>query len=338
MWIVTGLAGAALLAGAARGSAEPPPAAPPAKPAPPPPAAPPAKPATPAPAAPAAPAKPPATVNGEVITKADLDLALKAGGPLPMQLTDDQRRQMQMDVLGDLIDRALMRQFVAKNTPPADPKDVGARLASYEAELKKQNKTLQDLYKESNQTEESVRAGVALDLRLENYLKSRVGDAEIEKYYKDNKDFFDKVQVRASHIVLRVPPSAPEADRAKAKAQLADLRAQLVAGKLDFAEAAKKYSQCPSAAGGGDLDYFPRKFVVEEAFAKAAFALKVGEISDVVQTNYGLHLIKATDRKAGEPADFAKIKDDVRFFCTEEARMDLLGKLRKDATIDITLP
>jgi parvulin-like peptidyl-prolyl isomerase len=124
----------------------------------------------------------------------------------------------------------------------------------------------------------------------------------------------------------------------QARAKLADVRAQIVAGKLDFAEAARKFSQCPSASKGGDLGFFPRKWVFEEDFARAAFAVPVGQVSDVVQTEYGLHLIKVTERKAGQPSDYAKIKDSVRDLCMEDLRQQLLAEQRKASRIEILLP
>jgi peptidyl-prolyl cis-trans isomerase C len=253
-------------------------------------------------------------------------------------MPEDQRRARQMEVLGLLIDHELMRQFLAKNAPAVAQADVSARLASMDAEMKKQNKSLQDFYRETSQTEAVLRADIAQEMQWEQYAKTHVAEADVQKYYKENKDFFDKILVRASHIVLRVPPNASEADKAKAKAQLMELRAQLVAGKVDFAEAAKKYSQCPSAGNGGDIGLFPRKFMVDEPFARAAFSMKVGDVSDVVQTSYGLHIIKVTERKPGEPSDYAKIKDDVREFCTEETRQSILSEQRRVAKIEITLP
>jgi parvulin-like peptidyl-prolyl isomerase len=316
-WIISGLVGAALLAGAARAQA----------------------PASAPPAAPAAAAKPPAIVNGVVITKAELDDALKqVAGPNPVQLTEDQRRAQQTYVLGILIDHQLEHQFLAKNTLPAAPADVDARVAAMVAELKKDNKTLADFLKETGQTEATLRTDLAQEVQWDAYAKTKVSDADVEKYYKDNKDFFDNVVVRASHIVLRVPPNATDADKAKLKQQLVDLRAQLAANKMDFAEAAKRYSQCPTASSGGDVGYFPRKGMVDEAFAQAAFSTPVNGITEVVQSSYGFHLIKVMERKPGQPSDFAKIKDDVRACCVGEMRMNLISDLRKAAKIEINLP
>jgi peptidyl-prolyl cis-trans isomerase C len=216
-------------------------------------------------------------------------------------MPDEQRKVARRQTLAVLIDEALMKQFLTRNTPPVTSDDVDKKLNEMSAELKKQGKTLVDFCRESGQTEARLRASISYAIRWQGYARNQISDVMVQKYYSDCKDFFDGVSVKASHIVLRVPPTASPADQQAAREQLNGLRTDLIAGKIEFAEAAKKYSQCPSAAGGGDVGFFPRKWVVEEPFAKAAFALKVGEISEVVQTDYGLHLIEVTDRKAGQP-------------------------------------
>jgi peptidyl-prolyl cis-trans isomerase C len=285
-----------------------------------------------------APAKVAATVNGAVITLADVEAALKARGPMATPPTEQQRRQMQLEALSMLIDDLIMQQFLRQQAPKVDPAEVSKRLAEMELGLKKQNKTLADFYREIGQSEAQVRANVLSMLQWVAYVKDKVSDADVKRYYDDNKEFFDQVKVRASHIVIRVAEAAAPADRQAAEAKLKALREEIVSGKLDFAEAAKKHSQCPSAPNGGDIGEFPRKWVVEEPFAKAAFALKLNEVSDVVQTDYGLHLIKVTGRNPGQPSDFAKIKDDVRELCIEEMRLALVGQQRKASQIKVELP
>jgi parvulin-like peptidyl-prolyl isomerase len=267
-----------------------------------------------------------------------LDSAIKQAGQSPVTLTEDQRRFQQMQIMAILIDEMLMRQFLAKNTQPATAAEVEARVALITAKLKEEKKTLQDLFKEGDQTEAAFRADVGRTIQWEAYAKAKVSDADVENYYKVNKDYFDRVEVHASHIVLRLAPNATEADRTKAMQQLTELRGQIVANKIDFAEAAKKYSQCPTAPNGGDVGLIPRKGQVDENFARAAFSTPVNGVSDVVQTGFGLHLIKVTERKPGEPSDFSKIKEDVRFFCVDEMRMSLLNDLRKSVQIEVTLP
>jgi parvulin-like peptidyl-prolyl isomerase len=288
--------------------------------------------------APAAATKPVAVVNGEAIPMAELEAVLKQAGPSAVSMPEEQRKAAQRQALAMLIDDALMHQFLTKESPNVSPEEVERKLFELDAGLKKENRSLAEFCRDKGLTEVQIRTNIGYTLRWHAYARQHVTDAMVEKYYGDFKDFFDGVTVKASHIVLRVPPTAPAADQQTAREKLTALRAQIIAGKLDFAEAAKANSQCPSAPGGGDIGYFPRKWVVDEAFAKAAFALKVGDVSDVVQTEYGLHLIKVTDHKAGQNSEFVKIKEDVREFCTEDVRQSLLARMRKEAKIEVNLP
>lgn len=291
--------------------------------------------------APGGAAKPAAVVNGEPIALADVEALIKAGvGPAAVEVPEGKRREMRREALGALIDQLLLQQFLRQYGPRIDPVEASKKLAELEAELKKQNKTLADFLKDSGQTEAQLRAHLITMLQWRDYGKARLSEVDVRKYYDEYKDFFDGVTVRASHIVLRVSPGASDVEVQAARTKLLQIRQEIESKKIDFAEAAKKYSQCPSAPGGGDIGYFPRLWAVDEAFARAAFnpALKVGDVTGVVQSEYGLHLIKVTDRKAGQPSDYAKIKDDVREFCTEDLRQRLLADLRKKARIEVNLP
>src|SRR5438270_139087 len=132
--------------------------------------------------------------------------------------------------------------------------------------------------------------------------------------------------------------AAPAAEREAAAKRLAALRADIVAKKITFADAATKHSQCPSASRGGDLDFIARKWMVEEPFAKAAFALKIGEVSEIVTTDFGLHLILVTERKPGTPAAFEAVADEVRECAREQLRQTTLRELRRAAKVDVRLP
>ncbi len=281
--------------------------------------------------------KPPAIVNGEAIAQADLEAAQRALGPMPLQLPEAQRRLYQGQLLSGLIDLTLMRQFLARNNVPVDGNEVNRKMAEMDAALKKQGKSLADLCREHNQTEEQVRAQVAQHVQWETYARQHVSDAELEQYYMVNKDFFDRTTVRCSHILLLLPATATESERAQARAKLADLRGQILAGKVDFGEAAKVHSQGPTKDKGGDLGFLPRKFVAEEPFARAAFALQVGQVSDVVETDVGLHLIKVTDRKPGPASEYAKIKDVVWQICLQDMAVQVLAQERKTAKIEVNL-
>jgi peptidyl-prolyl cis-trans isomerase C len=282
-----------------------------------------------------APAKPLAVVNGVAISADEVEALLKTAGPTSVHLSQNQERMRRMEALGVLIDNVLWRQYLAKNTPAVAPAEVARRLEEMRIGLQAQNKTIEEFCHDTNQTAEQLKANIADHLRWMAFVRQQVTDPVVEQYYRDNKDFFDQVKVQASHIVLRLAPNATDKDRAEARGKLEQVRKQLVSDpKADFAEMARKHSQDPAAARGGDLGEFPRKWFFDEPFSQAAFALKPGEISQVVQTDYGLHLIKVTRRIPGKPSDFSKIKEGVRDFCAEDLRQQILARERKSAVID----
>jgi parvulin-like peptidyl-prolyl isomerase len=322
-WIAKGLLSAGLLAGAGGiAVAQVPSAAP----------------GTATAAAPATGAKPPAVVNGEAITMQELETVMRMTGILAVPLPAEVLKQRQLQTLAAMIDEMLLTQFLKQHGSQIPPAEVAKREQEMEAELKKEKgKTLDDFCRENGQTRQQFREDVYRLLQWEAFVASRVTDQEVQKAYTEYKDFFDGVTVRASHIVLQVPPSAPEADKQAARQKLLAIREQILAGKLDFAVAAKTYSSCPSKENGGDIGYFARKFMVDDAFAKAAFALQPNQISDVVQTDFGLHLIRVIDRKAGQPSDFAKIKDGVKAFCAEDIKQQVLTHMRKASKVEVNL-
>jgi peptidyl-prolyl cis-trans isomerase C len=301
-----------------------------------------AQPAKPA-AAKAAPAPVPANktvavVNGESITWGQLEPVFKLAGAVPADLPETERRELYREALATLVDDQLLTQYLRKYVP-APPKDeVEKKMTELEKGLKEQKKTIKDLCKESQQTEAEIRANIAQFLQWQAYANKQIKEENLQRYYTANKEFFDRIMVRASHVFIRLPATASEQEKSAARTKLQNLRAQIVAGKLDFAAAAKLHSHCPSGKNGGDIGTFPRKFVVDEAFARAAFALKPGEISQVVQSPTGMHLIKVTERTPGEPTTYTKIHDDVRAVYAEEMRTNILTQLRKAAKIQLLLP
>lgn len=280
-----------------------------------------------------------ALVNGEAIALSEVDGILKQRpSPLPAP-TAAQLRQQRMDVLSSLVDDLLVRQFMREHGPKVDLREVASQLAALEASLKERDKSLADYLKENGQTEAQLKASMLMLLQLDRYVKQHTTEADLRKYWEANREYFDKTTVRTSHIVIRLSTATPPGEREKARQKLQALRADLLAGKIDFASAARQYSQCASAPKGGDIGFISRKFHnVEEAYAKAAFALKAGELSDVVETEFGTHLIRVTERKDGTLAKFEQCIEDVRDSYAEELRIALLSQLRKKAKIEITLP
>jgi parvulin-like peptidyl-prolyl isomerase len=166
---------------------------------------------------------------------------------------------------------------------------------------------------------------------------SRATDAELQKYFLSRKDIFDGKQVRASHILLKVDPAATSADKEKVKQKIMAIRDEIMAKKIGFADAANKYSEDEMGGNknGGDLDFFPRRGKYLDVFADAAFALKKGEISAPVLTEYGWHLIQQTDVLPGKPVDLAQIKERVIAQYAQELNDAIVDSERAKAKIDV---
>ena len=286
------------------------------------------------------PAKPAAVVNGEPISLAEVDAALRTiGGPAALEVPEAKRRQMRRDVLEVLIENLLIQQFLRQNGPRVDPGEVSKHLAELETALRKQNKKLSDYLAENSMTDAQLRLQTLTGLQWRDYTKARVTEADVAQYYKDNKDFFDGTQVRVSHIILRLPRNASPQEEQATHSKLQAIRQDIEAGKISFADAAKNHSQCSTAPEGGDVGFIRRKFMYEESFAKAAFnpQLRVGDMIGIVRTEYGLHLIKLTDRKPGQATQYEKIKDNVRDVYIAELRMNIVARARKTAKIETAI-
>ena len=162
-------------------------------------------------------------------------------------------------------------------------------------------------------------------------------DADLKKYYDDNiAHYRTDGQVRASHILIAAPKDASAADKAKAKQKAEELLAQVKAHPDQFAQIAQQNSQDPgSASKGGDLGYFGRGMIAGgQAFDDAVFALKKDEVSGIVQTDFGYHIVKVTDVKPAVTKPFDEVKDqiakDLKTQLAEQGIHRRLGRLHVD--------
>lgn len=190
-------------------------------------------------------------------------------------------------------------------------------LKDYVAKINPTDAELEAFYKEPAnaarfQLPESAQIQyVVLDLEA---LKKDVSFTEddLRKYYDENASRYGVPEERrASHILIKVDRSAPADVRAKAKAKAEELLAQVRKNPASFAEVAKKNSQDEgSAANGGDLDFFGRGAMVKE-FDAAVYAMKQGEISNLVETDFGYHIIELTGVRGGEKKSFEAVRAEV---------------------------
>jgi parvulin-like peptidyl-prolyl isomerase len=235
-----------------------------------------------------------------------------------------------------MVDNALLVQFLTAQKIAYDPKAVDAQIAEVKAEYDKAGVNMADALAQLGLTEQKLRASVVAEAQWQNYLKKNVTDKQLAEYFAKYAEYYDGSEVRASHILVEVPPDADERTRTAAKAKAESIRKE-VAGGVNFAEAAKKYSDCPSKEQGGDVDFFTRREKMVDPFAKAAFALKIGQLSSVVETEFGYHVILVTGRK---PATRTKLDDpalrkDLVEAVGDVMKDEIVAKQRKVAKIEI---
>lgn len=261
-----------------------------------------------------------AVVNGSVITRADLDREMatvqkrfgEAGKPLDPARWNDMRR----DVLEGLINRELLHQETKKRGIQVQEAAVDERLNAAKKRFPDE-KAFSAALAEADLSEKSFRAMIQRDLAIQQFFqkefmdKASVSDQEMKTYYETHPEAFKQpAQVRASHILIRVDPKADETQKAEARKKILDIRDKIRKG-ADFTALAKEASDCPSRERGGDLGFFGRGQMVGP-FEEAAFALKPGQMSDVVETQFGYHLIRVTESKPEGTIAFQDVKDRVQ--------------------------
>jgi len=233
------------------------------------------------------------------------------------------------NILNQLIDYELLFQQAQKekikisndeiNLEIDKIKDNFPTLEEFNEALKANNITLDQLKKD-------IKRQLIINSILEE-AKSQVSisDEELLEYYNENKEsFLEPEQVHARHILVETEEEAN------------NLLLLLKEGLTDFAELAKEKSTCPSAEKGGDLGFFAKGQMVKE-FEDAAFSLKPGEISDVVQTQFGYHIIKCEEKKEEYSPTFEEAKERIsntlRSQRENEAISALISKLKEEAVV-----
>jgi peptidyl-prolyl cis-trans isomerase C len=294
-----------------------------------------------------------ARVNGVVLTRGEYERNLafvlqqglapagdegETGGEGAAAPTDELRTQ----VLDRLIDEELLHQEARRRSLLAGTDVIEAEIAQARSQFPTPEGFTAALA-QSRLTEEGLRAVLARNLSIQNLVEKGVAagvavtDAEVGQFYAANAESFAlPEQVQARHILVQFAEdddaAAKQAKRAKAEGLLAQIK-----GGAAFEELARTNSDCPSAAEGGDLGFFERGQMVP-AFDDAAFALKPGEVSGVVETEYGYHIIKLEARKAAGTISreeaAPQITEYLRAQKTEAAVDTLLKELRAAAKIE----
>lgn len=296
------------------------------------------------------------TVNGFDITEEDVEEKIKTrleqmvarNKQLPPVFIEQLRTRMRKEALERMIVERLIDEQVKAAPIVVTAEDVNDLIKAMAAAEKLSMEDMKALIEASGQSFEQWKQqmqfekGIAYQKLFESRFDDKVNitEEDARKYYSENQQQFEiPEQVRASHILIKPDTSDPNVEpalaKAAAKAKAEELLKQIKDGD-DFAELALANSGCPSSARGGDLGFFSRGRMVP-AFEEAAFALEVGRVSDIVETQFGYHIIKVTDRKDASVTMFEQAKDDILKLLTQTRQAELakeyIESLRAQANI-----
>jgi parvulin-like peptidyl-prolyl isomerase len=268
------------------------------------------------------------TVNGEELTDGDLEF-LYLSRRIPKESRDTVReRYVEM-----LVDRALLKQFLNSRKLTASKLLIDQHVARVEKLIKREGLDTDEVLKSLGFTRKTFREEVALPLTWKAHVGMVVTKQALEKFWERQKSHFDGTEVRAAHIVKKIPDGAADADIEAIKKSLATLREEIASGKSSFADAAKKNSESPSAEKGGDLGSFPYSGQMPVEFSRVAFALKAGEVSAPFQTRFGIHILTVTEVQTGD-LTLEDARPEIFEYLAEEMRQTLIRQLRAKAKIE----
>jgi peptidyl-prolyl cis-trans isomerase C len=283
-----------------------------------------------------------ARVNGKPITEAqvqDLSRQMQQAAPEMGAQPADAMRQ---DALQSLIDMEVLAEQAKAEKIEAATEEVDQQFNRLKSQYPSPE-AFEEALLTNRASEPELRKSIADDLAIQKLLQRHVSvklaPGAAEKFYKENQDKFEHpAEVRASHILFR---TAADGDADAAKKRAADALERLKKGE-DFAKLAKELSEdTGSAQNDGDLGFFARDAMVKP-FADAAFGLKKGELSDVVQTEFGFHLIKVTDTHPAGVMALADVKPQIESYLEEQQRQEreqeYVAQLKKKAKIEIVEP
>ncbi len=287
-----------------------------------------------------------ARVNGEDVKKEEFDrivhtMEARAGQPIP----PDRRDEILRGAIDQLVVYTLLSQESRKRGIKVEDAEIDAKMAQLRGQFPTQD-AFEKALKDRAMTVDSLRKDARIDIGVTKLMEAETAalpgpsDLEAKTYYEKNPDRFKQDEsVRASHILVRVDEKADAAAKKRARAEIDSVLKQAKAG-ADFAKLAQQHSQDGSAAQGGDLNYFSKGQMVP-AFDKVAFELKPGQISGVVTTQFGYHIIKVVDHKPGRTVPFEESEQQIKQFLGEQKKQQhteaLIDGLKKKSKIEVLI-
>jgi len=292
-----------------------------------------------------------AVVNNEVITLSEVEQrALPALARAEVKDPKERaalRQQIVHQALDQMVGEKLMEQQLRDRNMDVSDQELDATVEAVKQEQHLSAEQLERALEDQGYTMASYREMLRKTLARRKLVaqqvrpKVKIADEDVKaEYARWVKSEAADPEVHARHILVQVPAGAQAADVEKARQKAVALAQEARKPGVDFAELAKKKSEGPSAADGGDLGFFRRGVMVPE-FDKVAFSLKEGEVGDPVRTKFGWHVIKVDERRSVGVKSFEEIKDELRdkmlLGQLEKYTEDYVQELRQSASVEIKL-
>ena len=247
---------------------------------------------------------------------------------------------MELQITDRLVAQSLLRQFVLEKKLTVPDEVVDKEIAKMRDNIKNnpatKDKTLEQFLEFQGSNIGELKTAIGMSAAIESYVTRDIDDKKMEEHFMKNISNYNGETTTASHILVDTKGMKIQDEFDKARAKIDSIKKELD-GWADFAELAKKYSDCPTGKSGGDLGAFPRRGAMVDAFASAAFATEVGKISDPVKTEFGYHIIKVTNRTPAKDVSFSEVKGRVKEELVGVAMRDLIKDLKEKAKIEVSL-
>jgi len=291
-----------------------------------------------------------AVVNGKAIPYKDFERKMKiitqqVMRGQPGQLPDALKDRARTEAVNQLISEELLYQQSVKSKLKLDDGMVDKELKGLKGRFKDEaqyRETLKRMDLTEDQLKQQIARQAIIRMLLEKEVVSKIAlsKEDAKKYFESNSaEFHQPERVRAQHILIKLEPGADEQKKAEARKKLEAVKKRVLAGE-DFGKLAKEYSEGPSNVREGDLGYFTRGRMVKP-FEDAAFKLAPNEVSDIVETQFGYHLIKVLDHQAAKDPSFEEIEprimDILRNKKIHQQYDAYIYKLRQNAKIETFL-
>lgn len=281
----------------------------------------------------AATAEPPiaAMVGDEAVYAAEVDDILaamrrsKTAGPQEVN-------PLRPAAVEQAINRRLVAQYLTGHGYAIDEHEVKDLLAELKRKLQMQGVAFEEFLSRHGFNEQMVRRKLIWDAMWASYLGNEGSDKALEEFFERHRGEYDGRELRVSHILWPVKATDDAKRLAAATEEAERVRSDIASGKMSFAQAAEKYSAGPSRRKGGDLGFIPLHDRMTEAFSRAAFELKKGEISKPVVDQFGVHVIQCTDIKPGDKT-WQDVRRELLDAFAREKFMELATAQRKKTTI-----